>query len=84
MHLSDGVRDHMIQKAVSDDACIPCHETTEAWHGKRRRESVCRGFFDKYKTQPLQIAERLGFIEWTGAGESINNGKHNGKPERDK
>jgi hypothetical protein len=22
------------------------------------------GFFDRYKTQPLQIAERLGFIEF--------------------
>jgi hypothetical protein len=26
--------------------------------------SVCRGFFDRHKTTPLQIAERLRFVTW--------------------
>jgi hypothetical protein len=26
--------------------------------------AVCAGFFEKYKTMPLQVAERLELIEW--------------------
>jgi hypothetical protein len=32
------------------------------WKKSAGGNSVCRGFFDRHKTAPLQIAERLGFI----------------------
>ena len=61
MHLQPGTVELMAAKSVQDDASIPCHETLDG------SNSVCRGFFDRHKTTPLQIAERLGFIEWTDA-----------------
>jgi hypothetical protein len=51
----------MVAGSVKNDAAIPCHETLDGGN------SVCRGFFDRNETAPLQIAERLGFIEWTEA-----------------
>ena len=56
---STGTVEMMVAESVKDDATIPCHETLDGGN------SVCRGFFDRHKTGPLQIAEPLGFIEWT-------------------
>jgi hypothetical protein len=53
----------MVAGSVKDDASIPCHETT--YGDCKEGESVCRGFFDSYKTTPLQVAERLNMIEYT-------------------
>ena len=57
MSLSKGRVKEMVASAVKDRSCIVCHDTLGT-----RRNAVCRGFFDKYPTQPLQIAERLGLI----------------------
>jgi len=48
----------MVEEATKDQTSIICHSTLG------ENNAVCRGFFDQHKTQPLQIAERLGFIEW--------------------
>lgn len=58
MDLRSGRVRQMIDEAKADDAAIVCHQTLDG------DNSVCRGFFNRYPTQPLQIAERLGFIDW--------------------
>lgn len=30
--------------------------------GQTQDNAVCRGFFDRHKTTPLQLAERLGLV----------------------
>lgn len=54
----------MVSQAVKHESCIVCHDTLDG------EQSVCRGFFNKHKTQPLQIAERLDLIEYTVPKES--------------
>lgn len=57
MNLNRGrVRD-MVDSAKADDSAIVCHKTLGTGEN-----AVCRGFFDRHKTQPLQVAERLGLI----------------------
>lgn len=47
---------------ASQGGCIPCHQTT---HGQDKRgQAVCRAFFEKHRSYPLQIAERMGLIEF--------------------
>jgi hypothetical protein len=52
---SGRVRD-MVDAARRDDSTIVCHATLPG------ENAACRGFFDRYPTAPLQIAERLGLI----------------------
>lgn len=47
----------MVKDATKNESAIICHSTLTG------DNAVCRGFFDKHPTAPLQIAERLGFIE---------------------
>jgi hypothetical protein len=63
MHLQPGTVERMVRKAVKQDSRIPCHETLDCMSAPGN--SVCRGFFDRHKTTPLQIAERLKLVEWT-------------------
>jgi hypothetical protein len=58
MQLQPGRVAGMVQEAVRHDSCITCHDTLDG------KQAVCRGFFDKHATAPLQIAQRLGFIEY--------------------
>lgn len=58
MSLVPGRVKSMVAQAVKADSCILCHDTLDG------KQAVCRGFFDKYPTQPLQVAERLGFIQY--------------------
>lgn len=60
MDLEPGRLEQMIRDATAAESCIPCHKTTYDHHPQ---EAVCRGFFLRHKTQPLQVAERLGLIE---------------------
>lgn len=57
MHLAEGRVEQMVADATRDDGCIPCHKNLE-----RPGQAVCRGFYDRHPTQPLQIAQRLGYI----------------------
>lgn len=60
MHLQSGRVRSMVAKVRRTEGCIPCHKTLD-W----KEQSVCRGQFDAARTQPLQLAERLGLIEFT-------------------
>lgn len=57
MDLSPGRVQGMVSSAVKNDTAIICHSTLDG------DNAVCRGFFDRHKTQPLQMAERMGLIE---------------------
>lgn len=61
MQLPPGRLAEIIRANVLGESALTCHSTT---YQDVPREAVCRGFFDRYPTQPLQIAERLGLIEW--------------------
>ena len=56
MRLEAGRVKQLVRDATRADSCIPCHETLS------RKQAVCRGFFDRHPTAPLQIADRLGFV----------------------
>jgi len=64
MDLRDGRVEQMVRDAARNQSCIPCHQTLEFSDGAAG-QSVCRGFFDRHPTAPLQIAERMGLIEFT-------------------
>ncbi len=60
MDLPAGRLAGMVRDACGGDGCIPCHNTI------RRDDvapAVCRGFFDRFPTTPLQMAVRLDLIE---------------------
>lgn len=60
MHLDPGRVKEMLDGIRENDGCIPCHDTLGD-----PLQAVCRGQYEAHKTQPLQIAERLGMIvEW--------------------
>jgi hypothetical protein len=46
----------MCRQAVAQDGAIVCHSTFGA------DEAVCRGFYERYSTNPIRWAERLGAI----------------------
>lgn len=56
MELRPGRLKELVDVAVRDESAIICHETLEV------DRAVCRGFFDRHKTQPLQVAERFGLL----------------------
>lgn len=58
MQLNDGRVDDMVAEATANESAITCHATLDG------DNAVCRGFFDLHATQPLQLADRLGYIEW--------------------
>ena len=60
MELRAGRVRQMVDEAREHDSAIVCHQTLSD------DNAVCRGFFERYATTPLQIAERLGLIPWTG------------------
>lgn len=59
MRLEPGRVRGMVRDAIRDQAAITCHDTL---HRSDVRPAVCRGFHDRYSTQPLQVAERLGLL----------------------
>jgi hypothetical protein len=59
MRLKRGRVKEMIEEAHRNTSCIICHETLGT-----RKGAVCRGFFDRHPTLPLQIAERMDLITW--------------------
>lgn len=66
MHLEPGRVADMIADATKNESAIICHSTLcEAGAGSGGGgNAVCRGFFDSHPTAPLQIAERMGRIEF--------------------
>lgn len=60
MRLKAGRLRGMIDEATAAGSTIVCHSTLH----DPELHAACRGFFDRYPTQPLQIAERLEMIEF--------------------
>jgi hypothetical protein len=58
MSLRPGRVAEMMKEVKESQGCIACHETLG-----EEEQAVCRGQYDLVKTQPLQIAERLGMIQ---------------------
>lgn len=61
MQLKSGRVKEMVEASKRNESAIVCHQTLGG------DNAVCRGFFERFPTVPLQIAEHLGLIEWTGA-----------------
>lgn len=59
MRLKRGRVRGMVDEVKRTDGCIPCHKTLDG-----DDNAVCRGQFDLHPTAPMQIAERLGLVEW--------------------
>jgi hypothetical protein len=58
MSLSPGRLRDLIDDNREADSALTCHETLMI-----DEQAICRGFFDlDPKTQPLQVAERIGII----------------------
>lgn len=60
MHLASGRVAEMVKEATRNESCIPCHKHLDS------DAFVCRGFFNKHPTAPLQIADRLGMVVFGG------------------
>jgi hypothetical protein len=58
MQLQRGRVRQMVDEAKANESAITCHATLTG------EQAVCRGFFELHPTQPLQIAEWLGIINW--------------------
>lgn len=56
MYLEPGRLRGMVDQAKRNDSAIICHKTLDG------DNAVCRGFYDRFPTLPLQLAERLGFV----------------------
>lgn len=69
MRLDEGRKDQMQADAIRDGGVIPCHQTI---HGRRKQQSVCRGFFDVAKHEGLlAVAERMDIVEFTPVEEKV-------------
>jgi len=58
MNLREGVVESMVAGALAIEGVIVCHSTLDG-----EEHLVCRGFFERHPTSPLQVASRLGFLE---------------------
>lgn len=65
MGLKAGRLREMVDAARGDESTIVCHKTLHRDDGVQH--AGCRGFFDRFPTTPLQIAERLGLIDFDPA-----------------
>lgn len=59
MNLESGRVKQMVRDATKAESCIPCHETT---HGGAEGEAICRGFYEKFPTLPIRLAEAIGSL----------------------
>lgn len=66
MQLRPGALRRLIDDAIEAETAIVCHCTLD-----KPDQAVCRGFFDRHKTTPLQIAERLDRLSFVDAPEEV-------------
>lgn len=57
MHLAPGRLRGMVDGAREDMSSITCHSTLET-----DQQAVCRGFYDRHSTPPLEVAKNMGLI----------------------
>ena len=64
MHLRQGRLGDLVEQARAAESYIVCHSTLPGMAPEAVQPAVCRGFADRYRTQALQVIERLfGFTE---------------------
>ncbi|MGW9196689.1 hypothetical protein [Micromonospora chersina] len=64
MHLSPGRLRDLVTEARQRESFIVCHDTLPHYRQPEAKPAICRGFADRYRTQALQLIERLfGFVE---------------------
>jgi len=51
----------MVADVKKNGGYVTCHQSLDR---PLRQRVICRGSFDRIKTQIIQMAERMGFIEW--------------------
>jgi hypothetical protein len=63
MHLAPGRLKDITDRARAEEGFIVCHATLRGVAPTGVKPAICRGFYDRYSTQALQIIERLwGFL----------------------
>lgn len=72
----------MVAEAKADESAIICDSTL---YHEDIDNAVCRGFYDRHLTQPLQIAERLGLVEFdrNRSLPAVDRGRTGGEQESD-
>ncbi len=77
MHLAEGRLKEMVRDCTrrGQERYIPCHEHLGRYgggavYGPRARGAVCRGYWDNVRplAAALQVADRLGLIDWVTDG----------------
>ncbi|WP_433388640.1 hypothetical protein [Micromonospora sp. KLBMP9576] len=64
MHLQPGQLRALVDHAREQERYIICHDTLPHYLYPQAKPAICRGFADRYRTQALDLIERLwGFIE---------------------
>ncbi|MET8147863.1 hypothetical protein ACIBSW_24915 [Actinoplanes sp. NPDC049668] len=59
MHLAKGRLRELVEQAREAQSYIVCHSTLPGMAPDGVQPAVCRGFFDRYSTQALQLIGRL-------------------------
>lgn len=64
MRLAPGRLRSMTRQAIAEQGFVVCHETLPAARPPAGiKPAICRGFYDRFSTQALQLMERLwGFL----------------------
>ncbi|OKI45727.1 hypothetical protein A6A27_37950 [Micromonospora sp. CB01531] len=64
MHLPPGRLRELVTETRRRESFVICHDTLPHYKDPEAKPAICRGFADRYRTQALQLIERLfGFIE---------------------
>ncbi|MEV5695124.1 hypothetical protein [Micromonospora globbae] len=64
MHLGPGQLRALVTEAREQGSYIICHDTLPHYLHPQAKPAICRGFADRYRTQALELIERLwGFVE---------------------
>ncbi|MFB9854488.1 hypothetical protein ACFFMR_29320 [Micromonospora andamanensis] len=64
MNLGPGRLRDLVTKVHEQGSYIICHDTLPHYLYPQAKPAICRGFADRYRTQALDLIERLwGFVE---------------------
>ncbi|MDG4760355.1 hypothetical protein [Micromonospora sp. WMMD710] len=64
MHLESGQLRALVADARDQESYIICHDTLPHYQYPQAKPAICRGFADRYRTQALELIDRLwGFTE---------------------
>ncbi|MER7894278.1 hypothetical protein ABTX15_31175 [Micromonospora sp. NPDC094482] len=64
MHLTAGRLRDLVTETRERESFVVCHDTLPHYKYPNAKPAICRGFADRYRTQGLQLIERLfGFVE---------------------